>query len=304
MRTPTPLRPFTIHGALAALLALSAACSSVNPYEVNRDLLASAGKSLAAEDSAAAARTAEKLYAARAAEAGEYRLQRFHALALATQAHMQAAAKKPFLDSENAGAGIGAARLGDVPHLVAATYYASLAKDLAPGAKQDKLTVEGVKLLPPDLESVGVELAQKRLDLYRIVALSRLGFASTVRNEIDAWPELATPEKVDELIGELALEKEVVPWVYYTLFHAAAGGDDRVVYTFGAKARVAAAGAKGALPNERGDELVQWVRNKAEKEKLLFCCQTCRKPFPADKLRCLDDSTPITTFFAMKSSNE
>ena len=300
MHTPRSI----LRTLLAAALAMAAACSSVNPYEVNREALVLAQKNLAAENSSAAARGAERLYAGRADEADKFRLQRYFALYLASMAHMQAAVKGPFLTEESGTPGIGSPRNSDVPHLVAAGYYAGLARDLAPKARGEKAADEGTKLLPADLEAVGVESAGRRLDLYRMVALTRLGFSSTVQNEFDAWPELSKPESCDEILSQLALEKEIVPWVYYSLFRLTQAGDERIAYTFGAKSRIAAAGAKGALPDARVEELVAWVRAKAEKDKLFFCCQMCRKPFPTDKLRCIDDSTPITSFFPIKATNE
>jgi hypothetical protein len=236
MHTPRSI----LRTLLAAALSMAAACSSVNPYEVNREALLLAQKNLAGDNSSAAARGAERLYAGRADEADKFRLQRYFALYLASMAHMQAAVKGPFLAEESGTPGIGSPRNSDVPHLVAAGYYAGLARDLAPKARGEKAAALGTKLLPADLEAVGVEAAGRRLDLYRMVALTRLGFSSTVQNEFDAWPELSKPESCDEILSQLALEKEIVPWVYYSLFRLTQAGDERIAYTFGAKSRIAA----------------------------------------------------------------
>jgi hypothetical protein len=135
------------------------------------------------------------------------------------------------------------------------------------------------------------------MDLIRLVALSRLGFATTTQNELESWGALHKADSCDEVIRRVGLEKEFVPWVYYTLFRYLKASDPQGAYRFGAKARLSAADTAGAIPAERLDEIVDWVREEASgKDKLTFCCTRCQQPFLYDKLSCKDDNTPITSF--------
>lgn len=288
--------------AAALGLVVSAACTTINPYEKNRELLRSATKNLASENSALAAQDAERLYAGRAEQAGQFKLQRYYALYLLTEAHVQAAMHKPFLVSaSNAGdaaqSTIGSLHNSDVPHLVAATYYAGLARDMAESVAGEKQVVEGTKLLPAELESISVHNAQVKLELIRLVALSRLGFATSYQREVENRLALMQAESCDELIARVGLEKELVPWLYYTLFQCLKDSKDSVAYLFGARARLMAADMPGSIPPERLAEVIDWVKLKSA--KVQFCCQLCRKPFLFEKLHCMDDNTPITTFFAV-----
>ncbi|HUR29029.1 MAG TPA: hypothetical protein VM509_12640 [Planctomycetota bacterium] len=286
-------------GRLASHVVLAAAlvaCSSIDPYEKNRELLVAAAKNLAADKPALAAQEAEQLYAGRAGEAEQFRVQRYYALVLLTEAHVQAATHEPFLKSGDSAptSSIGAAHNSDVPHLVAATYYAGLAHDLAPSLAKAPAVVDGKKLLPPELEAVPIQDAQEKLELIRLVALSRLGFATTYQRELENRTALQQPKTCDELIARVGLEKELVPWIYYTLFQYLKNSKESAAYLFGAKARLAAASTSGAIPTERVDEIVAWLKEKSS--KVVFCCQVCGKPFPFEKLSCVNDPTKITEF--------
>ncbi len=286
---------------LAALLLWSlAACSSVNPYEMNRELLSASSKQLSSDNAAAATGHAEQLVAGRAADGSEFRLQRFYALYLLTQAHVRGATHQSFLGGAGGKSSMGSSRNTDVAHLVAATYYAGLARDLAEGARSDRRIVQDTNLLPADLESVSVEDALLRVELIRLVALSRLGFVSTYQSELENRTELHQAESCDEALRRAGLEAELVPWLYYTVFSHLKDKNDIAAYTFGAKARVSGAAKADAIPVERLNEIVEWVRGKADTARLDFCCQRCRKPFLVDNLSCMDDNTPITTFFPLK----
>jgi hypothetical protein len=285
------------HSCAFVVLGWLAACSSINPYDKNRELLESSSASLAASNYAASAQAAERLYAGRAEEADQFELQRFYALYLAAGAHVRAAIHKPFLGVDS-GAGIGSAQNGDVAHLVAASYYVGLARDLSASAEKEKPVVEEVHLLPADMEALTVRNAQEKLELFRLVALSRLGFSATYQSELERWAALQKIEGCEETIGRVALEKELVPWVFYTLFRFMKDRNDAdAAYIFGAKARVAAKDTEGAIPAERTAEIVAWVKEKAASVE--FICQKCRKPFLPDMLRCGDDGTPITQFFSV-----
>lgn len=293
MKLPTLLS----RGAASLALVFAAACASVNPIDLNRDELAAADKSLASGEAKAAAKRAENLYAARAAEADEYVLQRFFALYLTTQAHVRAAQTQSFLGSDAGASSVGSARCTDVPHLVAALYYSSLARELAPKAAKAKPVVEGARQLPPALEEIGVDVAGQRLGLARLVAYARLGFLASIGTELDAWPELRGPEGADSVLAVAKPERELVPWVYYALFTHARLSSDTDAYMFGARARLLAEATKNSIPPERLAEVVAWVQQKKDADRVVFACSKCRKPFLGDKLRCLDDGTPITDFF-------
>lgn len=288
---------------LPLVAALACACDTVQPYVAERDLLAASQVKLAAGEYPAAAQGAERLYAGRAASGAQYDLQRYYALCLLADAHVQAAVHAPFLGQESGGAhggssaGLGSPRNGDVAHLVAATYYVALAKDLEQPAAKAKRVVEGTKLLPEAFEGVTVETAQDKLDLLRLIALARLGFASSYERDLDNWPQLVSVEGCAEILQRTRLERELVPWVHYTLFRYLKTRNDRDAYQFGANARLAAADVGNSLPPERLNEIVEWVRQTATRVE--FCCQKCRKPFLFDKLRCQDDGTPITSFFPL-----
>jgi len=289
-----------IQRSLAAVaLAFVAACASVNPYDLNREELAAAEKSLSLGDAKAAAARAEALYAGRAGEADKYPLQRYFALYLTASAHMRAALGEPFL-GHGAGQGstsIGSAKATDVAHLVASMYYGALARELAPRAAKTNLVANEARQLPPALEEVGVETAGQRLQLMRLVACARLGFSSTINAELEGWPEMHTPEGADSLLARAKPDKELVPWIYYALFTHTRESSDTDAYLFGARARLLAESTRNAIPAERLAEIIAWVKQKKDENRLVFACSKCRKPFLPEKLRCLDDSTPITDFF-------
>ena len=291
------ISPVLSRGLASLALAVLAACASVNPYDINRDELAAADKSLASGEAKAAAKRAENLYAARAAEADEYVLQRYFALYLTAQAHVRAAQSESFLGGGAGASSIGSARSNDVPHLVAALYYSSLARELAPKAAKAKPVVEGVRQLPPSLEELGLDVAGQRLGLARLAAYARLGFLASIGAELDAWPEMRGPEGVESVLAVAKPERELIPWVNYALFTHARLSNDTEAYLFGARARLLAEATKNSIPAERLGEIVAWVQQKKDSDRIVFACSKCRKPFLADKLRCLDDGTPITDFF-------
>lgn len=288
---------FLSRGAASLVLVFAAACASVNPYDINREELAAADKSLLNGEAKVAAKRAENLYAARAAEADEYALQRFFALYVTAQAHVRAAQTQSFLGNDAGASTLGSARGTDIPHLAAALYYSSLARELAPKAAKAKPVVDGVRLLPPGLEEIGVDVASQRLGLARLVVHARLGFLASIGSELDAWPELRAPEGADSVLAIAKPDRELVPWIYYALFTQARLSSEKSAYMFGARARLLAEATKNSIPPERLAEIVAWVQQKRDNDRVVFACPKCRKPYLADKLRCVDDGTAITEFF-------
>jgi hypothetical protein len=293
----TPLAHFG-RVAMIALAAFFGACSSVNPYAANRETLEVAHKSLQAQKYAEAARAAEALYAGRAEQSSEFRLQRYYAAYLAAQAHIQAALNAPFLNeaaSSDANKGIvlnaNAPASGLVPspmsHWVAASYYAAYANDGFAAAAKEPLRVEDEELLPIGLKKIDVARVDVQLKLVRLATLTRLGFDVECAAMVEGTEALRAIASCTALLEQAELPAQLWPWVFYSGFKylAPRGTDLRTLqsaYFMGAKARMLAADVNDVALADAMLQVRDWAQSQKNYE---FHCG-CNVPFLPDVLRC------------------
>jgi hypothetical protein len=308
--------PISLRGArplALAVLALASACSSTNPYVENRAILDKACSELQAGNYQSAAQQAEQLYAGRAEQAAEFRLQRYYAAYLTAQAHIQAALHKPFLVE---AAGSGSARglttsenapsTGAVPsatsHWVAASYYSGYARDGFEAAASAPQKEGDENLLPQALRRLDIRQAQANLDLTRLAILRRLGFDSECAGFLDASADLLDIVKCQAAIDQAELPNELRPWVFYAGFaylrarsNPAESREQDLAYKLGAKARVLANSNPGSFPDAQRDEIVNWVKDHPkfvflcpanhEYQSNLLACEQCGESITSAQLR-------------------
>ncbi|MCC7011428.1 MAG: hypothetical protein IT454_02600 [Planctomycetes bacterium] len=284
--------------ASVALLGLLGACAGVDPHVVNREALDTSYQHIQKQDYAAAAQTAEALYAGRADDSSSYKLQRYYAAYLAAQAHIEAALHKPFLtEAAPAGAkasialGANAPATGQVAsptsHWLAASYYAGYASELFEAAVGEPERKGDEELLPIGLKKLDVARTQAYLQLVRLATLRRLGFDVECAGIVEHTDDLRDVAKCKALLEQSDVPQELWPWIFYAGFRylAPRATDMRSVqfaYALGAQARFLAEEAQDAQLVPCAQHVRDWVEAL---EKYEFHCG-CDKKFQANVVRC------------------
>jgi len=290
--------------ALIALMAVAAACQSVEPSVVRGELERAHG--LYAEgDYEGAADKIDEILAATSGEPDQFAVQRFYAAFLATQAHLAAAClDEPFL-TERSYQG-GSPKPSRIAHAMAELLHASngLAWWESDPAAMSMEDLGG--LVPPGLAAEGFEAARTNLHLAMLAAYAALRFDDQARTVLEA-PELAAiEERVEQQLSSgtraeaadvwaeemkrVSLPESVHPWVYLALFRA--DDDPRLAFVYGMSALVEGRGP-GGLDELTQAEIVDWIDHGTEYE---FQCRECGQVIrPRNGETCLTDNEPYLT---------
>jgi hypothetical protein len=211
---------------LACLLLFS--CSSAKLYDSNRASLDKAVESLSQKQYDQVIKVNDKLVGATAAEASQYRLQRFYASYLNTMAHLEASFSGAFFQGvkRSGASGIGA-RGKDVgaslAHMMASARASGYAIDWKPKkASQDDLDAQ----IPESLAKFGLENAEVSLILARMTIYARLGFDSKVIDILNDSPELRKVSTCKAMLERTNFPEAAHPWLMYMVFRHLRGGND------------------------------------------------------------------------------
>lgn len=219
---------------VAALLALSA-CSTERIYGKNRELLASAHQSVASNQLERAEYQATQVLVDTGNVADDYALQRFFAAYLMTLANMRAFFQDPWLTEPDTGAwanlgGGGGRRPSRTGHLVATAYNASYALGLFPSARAAKAVEKGEKLLPAELEELGVEDANLFAKLSMLTVYSRLQYQDQVNQILRATEGSTDLAKLDAMLDRARVSKSMRPWIYLAVFENLRKANEKAAY--------------------------------------------------------------------------
>lgn len=258
-----------LHALAALALAALAACSSTNPYAGPARELAEQSKRVEAGQLAEAARDLERLTVQADRDDAGSRLQAMYAAHLMVQAHSLASLGQPFLSEPAVESGLGGrAPRGSVGHLVAASMYAALGREM--GANVDKAPRQhkGVKLVPAELESFEPKDVRANLALCQLVALARMGFDERVRAFVAASPELHTYEGCKALLERVRMAPGLRPWVYAAGFDYLRRNEstEPESYKFAVQALIDADKAGTAFELREREALSAWIREGSNYE--------------------------------------
>jgi hypothetical protein len=262
MRSPTSLLTL-------GLFALGA-CSSPNPYAGPQKQLAQDSKRIQSGEYQAAARDLERLLVSTDREDPGARLQALYAAHLLTQAHALASLGAPYLrePTVETGLGGGAPRHSGVGHVVAASMYAALGRELAANVDKAPREHKGVKLLPAEFDGFEPKDVRANLALFQMVALARLGFDERVRDFIAGSAELHSFEACGALLERLRVAPGLRPWIHASVFDYLRRSEstEPESYKFAVQALVASTGTGGAFDPRRREELATWIRSGSNYE--------------------------------------
>jgi hypothetical protein len=247
-----------------------AACSSPNPYAGPQKQLAQDAKRIAAGEYQAASRDLERMIAQSDRDDAGARLQALYAAHLLTQTHALASLGSPFLrePSIETGLGGGAPRHSGVGHVVAASMYAALGRELSANVESAPREHKGVKLLPAEFDGFEPKDVRANLALFQMVALARLGFDERVRDFVAGSAEMHNFEACTKLLDRLRVAPGLRPWIHAAAFDYLRRSEstEPESYKFAVQALVAAADSGGAFDARRREELATWIRSGSNYE--------------------------------------
>ncbi len=250
---------------LSLLGASSLACTSVNPYIEHRLTLEESVGDLQAGRYQESVFRLQQLLAETSVHADDFALQRFFAAYLLTDAHTRASHEGPFLREHGTQTSFskpGASQPSRLGHLMAMTYNSGFGRSDFERAQTADLEHLGEKKLPDTLEAMGTERALTYLNLCFMAVHAELDFQDRIDEFLsgaDDWTEL---ERCEALMEEVALPRDVRPWVYLAIFEYQKKRDERSAYRFAIRARESGAEAS-AFGNERRDQLAHWITQDA-----------------------------------------
>jgi hypothetical protein len=306
-RTRLPLR------ALAAALALGATFACASPrnffaeYEKSLD---TTYKTLEAGDPEGAARQAQDLLAATGGDAETFRVQRFYAVWLLTQAHVRASLGKPFIPEPppppsalSLGSSNARTERAETSHVVATMLYAFYGAEAHPKVRGASMKEGDTELLPPALRALSPDVLSDNLDLCRLVVYARLGFTEDIHGVLSRSPEMQTLEKANARMDYAHLDPGMRPWVHYTLFDFLKSRDEAEAFRFGVSAWNHAANTQGTLSEHELDTVARWLPKTST---YVFKCKQCKLQADPQMLRighCRNDQTPLLDFFPDRKSS-
>lgn len=258
-----------LHAPAALASFALASCSGANPYAEPARVLAEQSRRIEAGELAEAASELELLAVQADPEDAGSRLQAMYAAHLLAQAHALAALDRPFLSEPDVPTGLGGRPVrGGMGHLVAASMYAALARDLGAHVDQAPREHEGVKLLPPEFEDFPPEDVRTNLALCQLVALVRLGFDERVRSFVAASPELHAFQRARALLERVRLAPGLRPWVWIAGFEYLRRNEstEPESYKFAVQALIDAGHAGAAFELRRRESLSAWIRDGSNYE--------------------------------------
>ena len=264
MRPITPL-------ALFAGLALTA-CSAPNPYSAGNKLLADESARIESGDYAAAARKLELRVVQTEGEDDDagLKLQRLYATYLLARAHALASLGKPFLSEPVVDTGLGSStsKSVGVGHVVAASMYAALGRELSGQVEKAPRENKGVKALPAEFDGFEPKDVRAHLAVCNLVGLARLGFDDRVREIVGGATEMHTFDTCKALLERLRIARGLRPWVYSANFDylKRSNGTEPEAYKFAVQSVVTSADSGGAFDAQRREELSRWITSGSNYE--------------------------------------
>ena len=214
-------------------------------------------------------------------DSSEIALQRYFAAFLLARVHASASLSEPFLTEETTTqsrvGGIGqpadeppgARRPSRVAHLVASIYHASCAGDVFPEAVRAAPEYEGVRLVPEELETLGLDKADVTLQVLITVAYARLGFRDEVAEILARSPDLLQLESCLAFLESHDIPPELRPWVCELVFHHLRSTNELEAYRFGVVAVEGRERFGYLLPAAVVTRIEDWIQNGAS---VLFAC--------------------------------
>jgi hypothetical protein len=173
-----------------------------------------------------------------------------------------------------------AAALGgsdDVPHLVAISMYADVARSAASAETTG---------------SIAGEVAQEleRLDWLELAAHARLGFESSAAEFLARRGGSSDFPSTSKAVDDAALPPALEPWAFVALFRFERARDERLAMRLAATALDRGADRAGEL-----SELERWLEHDSTLE---FHCPKCDCALVASLRACPSDQTPNAEFVA------
>lgn len=255
---------------LLAGAALFAACSSPNPYTAGAKQLAQESARIASGEHQAAARALELQLVQLDREDPGLRLQALYAAHLLTKAHTLASLGQPFLrePSVETGLGGGAPRALGIGHMVAASMYAALGRELSGTVDKAPREHKGVKLLPAEFDGFEPKDVRANLALCQLVALARMGFDERVREFVAGSAEMHHFDSCRALLERLRVPPGLRPWVYVACFEYLRRSEstEPESYKFAVQAVVSAPDSGGVFSTRRREELSTWIHTNSKFE--------------------------------------
>lgn len=248
---------------LLAGCALITACSSTNPYAAGAKQLAQQSARIENGEHQAAAHALELQIVQADSEDAGMRLQSLYAAQLLTDAHALASLGRPFLrePSVESGLGGGASKAVGIGHMVAASMYAALGRDLSTKVANAPREHKGVKLLPAQFDGFEPKDVRDHLALCQLIALARLGFDERVRDFVAGSAQMHTFDSCLALLERLRVPSGLRPWIYAAGFEYLRRSEstEPESYKFAVQAVVRASDAGGAFDARQSEALSKWI---------------------------------------------
>jgi len=271
---------------------LASGCSTLDVYEPNRETLASALGDLESGEPAKLERaeaSARSILVSTGNVPKSYSVQRFFAQYLLARLHMTASSSGPFLQEPKekdafdltAGASFQPSPIG---HLVATSYHAAYGLGMFKAASGQPLSVGKQKLLPPELEALGVENAARHLQLCLIAVYARLQFDDLTNlylNRIGA----TDAEALDRLLVEGDASLDMKLWIYRAMWLQLKKNDPQAAYLFAANCLASADDLGQGTDHVHAKAISSWFAENSS--KFNFVCPTCKNPVTVESRTCL-----------------
>lgn len=223
----------------------------------------------------------------------DYPVQRFFAQYLLARIHMEASGDSAYL-KEPKGKGLlgsgGGVRPSPTGHLLATNYNAYLGIDMEGTARSKRTTLEGKALLPPELESLGVEGASSYLKLCILTVYSQLLF------ETESWAILdaigaTNARTLETAIDEGSATDKMKPWIYFAMWKREKDSSPERAFSYAASALA----SEDALKLDREihhPHIERWLAT----DEFSFLCNVCGKEVRAESMLCwyCDEDTPFS----------
>ncbi len=263
----------------ALLFAQLVGCSTPKKWEANRELLTSGLGSFEAEKYGETARAMDTLLVqtnGTAKDRETYALQRYYAAFMTARAHIEASFGPAFLKEKGSSFSFGSSGDSSAPsyvgHLTAAKYHAGYVSGWYESAEKKPARIgegEGATpLLPPALESFGLENTRLNMVLSLVAATTRLQFQDRVNSVIENYPYLLALKSCEESIEKAQVSANVRPWVYRGVFGymVTLPGREPEAFRFAVRALETGNGAKDSITETELFPLRDWISNNGQFE--------------------------------------